>query len=353
MALYWDGKMKILVLSDLHSDFSDFTMKSGKADVVVFAGDIGNPFVSMEKMKASLGDVPAIYVPGNHEFYRRDISSTLSEMKKLSKTLKTVHVLNDESVVVSGVRFLGSILWTDYDLFGRKERTRCMSACDRYLNDHRMVTVEGKRFSPEMALDMHVKSRAWLEKELDSEFDGRTVVVTHHAPHVNSLAPRFATEIASGGFVSNLPEELIGKADAWVHGHTHSSFSYVVGKCRVVCNPRGYARGTDEHTENSAFDRRLMLNLTKSGVRLVKRGKTEAEKEVDRIIAKLTKIKPAPCGFIDVDDVDSIHFCSLMKFFAHKTRPLVDGRTDFVYEWDFKDWIAYRAREMKRALEND
>jgi hypothetical protein len=24
------------------------------------------------------------------------------------------------------------------------------------------------------------------------------------------------------------------------HGHTHSSFRYKIGECRVVCNPRGY-----------------------------------------------------------------------------------------------------------------
>jgi hypothetical protein len=27
----------------------------------------------------------------------------------------------------------------------------------------------------------------------------------------------------------------------WTHGHTHDPFDYMVGKTRVVCNPRGYA----------------------------------------------------------------------------------------------------------------
>jgi len=26
----------------------------------------------------------------------------------------------------------------------------------------------------------------------------------------------------------------------WIHGHTHESFDYRIGKARVVCNPRGY-----------------------------------------------------------------------------------------------------------------
>ena len=27
----------------------------------------------------------------------------------------------------------------------------------------------------------------------------------------------------------------------WIHGHTHESFDYHIGKTRIVCNPRGYA----------------------------------------------------------------------------------------------------------------
>ena len=27
----------------------------------------------------------------------------------------------------------------------------------------------------------------------------------------------------------------------WIHGHTHESFDYRIGKTRIVCNPRGYA----------------------------------------------------------------------------------------------------------------
>ena len=27
----------------------------------------------------------------------------------------------------------------------------------------------------------------------------------------------------------------------WTHGHTHEDFDYMIGGCRVVCNPRGYS----------------------------------------------------------------------------------------------------------------
>ena len=67
------------------------------------------------------------------------------------------------------------------------------------------------------------------------------VVVTHHAPSRASVAPRFAGQRLNPAFVSGL-ESLIeaGRPSLWVHGHTHTSFDYRLGKTRVICNPRGY-----------------------------------------------------------------------------------------------------------------
>ena len=32
----------------------------------------------------------------------------------------------------------------------------------------------------------------------------------------------------------------------WIHGHTHQGSDYLLGKTRVVCNPRGYP-GQNDH----------------------------------------------------------------------------------------------------------
>jgi calcineurin-like phosphoesterase family protein len=66
------------------------------------------------------------------------------------------------------------------------------------------------------------------------------VVITHHAPHPGSIAPKFATHPLNPAFVSNL-EHLMGRAQLWIHGHTHRAFDYTVRGTRVVCNPRGNA----------------------------------------------------------------------------------------------------------------
>jgi hypothetical protein len=52
------------------------------------------------------------------------------------------------------------------------------------------------------------------------------------------------------------------------NGHVHDSFDYVVGKCRVVANPRGYARNrlyaespSQLEWENPAFDPQLVVEV--------------------------------------------------------------------------------------------
>jgi len=32
----------------------------------------------------------------------------------------------------------------------------------------------------------------------------------------------------------------------WVHGHVHNAFDYTVNQTRVVCNPLGYSRETNQ-----------------------------------------------------------------------------------------------------------
>lgn len=101
--------------------------------------------------------------------------------------------------------------------------------------------------------ELFERHRRWLEGRLAEPFDGETVVVTHFAPSVRSVAPRFAGSPLNACFVSDL-ERLVAASGAalWVHGHTHDSFDYRIGDTRVLANPRGYVRGGV--SENLAFD---------------------------------------------------------------------------------------------------
>jgi Icc-related predicted phosphoesterase len=180
-----------------------------------------------------------IYVPGNHEFYYHDIAM-IDEMKAQSP--KHIHVLNDDQVVIEGVRFLGSILWTDFALFGEADKFSAMQQARQQMTDFSIIRNNGQRFTPEDAIRLHTASQAWLAATLEEPFDGKTVVVTHHAPSSQSVHPRYAGDLLTPAFASNLENLMDGdRAVLWVHGHMHESFDYDSYGARVVCNPRGYA----------------------------------------------------------------------------------------------------------------
>jgi hypothetical protein len=98
---------------------------------------------------------------------------------------------------------------------------------------------------PAFALDRYWNIVLWnrpLAAMLAEPFDGKTVVVTHHAPSSQSVHPRYARDLLTPAFASNLENLMDGdRAALWIHGHMHESFDYEVYGTRVICNPRGYA----------------------------------------------------------------------------------------------------------------
>ncbi len=231
--------MKLHILNDLHIEFADFEPPAVHADVIVLAGDIGVGVDGLRWAESQFPEKPVIYVPGNHEFYHHDI--TLIDELKASAS-DNVHVLNDDAVDVDGVRFLGSVLWTDFALFGEVDRYFSVQRARQGMNDFSIIENNGQRFTPDDSIKLHKASRSWLAQMLAEPFAGKTVVVTHHAPSSRSVAQRFAQDLLTPAFASNL-EELMGsdRVALWIHGHMHDPLDYEIFGTRVVCNPRGYA----------------------------------------------------------------------------------------------------------------
>ena len=107
---------------------------------------------------------------------------------------------------------------------------------------------------------MHWVDRDWLRRQVAEPFDGPTVVVTHHAPSLGSVATPYAADWLTPAFVSELPSEFFEGSTLWAHGHTHSPFDYQRGRCRVVSNPRGY-RMPDGSYENHMFNPRCVVEV--------------------------------------------------------------------------------------------
>jgi predicted phosphodiesterase len=231
--------MKIHILSDLHCEFEPFHPPATDADVVVLAGDTCTGTSGLEMAREWFPDRPVVYVAGNHEYYRE---STPRLQRKLAHAAhgSGVCYLENGSVVVDGVRFLACTLWTDFELFG--ERQNSMEAAQAIMNDFRLIRVDPaySRFKPADARASHLSSLNWLVEQLDAPFDGPTVVVTHHAPSIRSVNPRYHDHPATPAYASDLEWLLDGRAAAWIHGHTHVCLDYEVGGTRVLSNQRGY-----------------------------------------------------------------------------------------------------------------
>lgn len=262
--------MKIFTASDLHGEMGPhgYDIPQGlDFDVAVFAGDIARGPKAVEWLlgQQALRDRPILFVAGNHEYYRGILEDVASEIRNAARGTN-IHVLDAVEVpVIEGVRFVGCTLWTDY-LFMARDQADGLRAGGR-INDHRFIrTATGgefpKPFTPREAFERHWRERRWLTDRLAEDHDGPTVVVTHHAPHPGSLHPKYIpTGALNASFVSDLTAMIEDyQPSLWLHGHVHDNHDYDVGETRIVCNPRGYARGPGL-SENAGFIEDLVVEI--------------------------------------------------------------------------------------------
>lgn len=249
--------MKLHILSDLHLEFATFEPPATDADVIVLAGDIGKKANGIIWAREAFPSKEIVYVPGNHEFYGTQRLETLELMRIAAHECK-VHLLDNAGVVIDGVRFLGSTLWTDFKLFGEDSKSAAMYEAQASLSDFSLIYDGRFGFSPARSVELHYKSLDWLSAKLDEPFAGKTVIVSHHLPSAQSVVERFKDELIAACFASEL-DYLFGKMDLWIHGHTHDNLDYEANGTRVLCNPRGYV--TRRGKENFDFNPKLVIEI--------------------------------------------------------------------------------------------
>jgi predicted phosphodiesterase len=244
-------------MSDLHLEFGSFMPAATDADLVILAGDIHVKQHGITWAREHF-KCPVALVAGNHEHYGNSLGRTPRKLKEAAAG-SNVHVLHNEALVLDRVRILGATLWTDYRQTGNQPLAQWDAS--RVMNDFKKIRTETfSRLKPHHLLAEHAAARMFLEQALDTPFDGKTIVVTHHAPSGQSIHPRFRDRVShlDASYASNL-EHMAGgdRVAVWVHGHTHDSFDYDLAGMRVICNPRGYAPG---HL-NEEFNPGLIVEL--------------------------------------------------------------------------------------------
>lgn len=259
--------MRIRIHSDLHEEFRErfppFDLPHLPVDVTVLAGDIANgtDVLDVARRDCFAGSIKLI-VPGNHEFYGNCVPRLRAALQDATRGSPDLIMLDEASIVIGGVRFIGATLWTDFQLYGPLGEATARRIATATMPDYRLIEIEpGRRMSVDDAQAMHASGRAFIERTLAEPFAGPTVCITHHAPHPNSIAARFADDPVNPAFISDL--SALMRCDLWIHGHTHNSFDYRIGRTRVLANPAGYrkliksndvAEAPQVIYENSDFD---------------------------------------------------------------------------------------------------
>jgi hypothetical protein len=258
--------VKLQLLSDLHLETETFDpMPAPGAELLVLAGDIDSTWAGYERFAG--WPVPVLVVAGNHEFDGRDFDAALGGLREMCSRLGFT-MLERESLLLTDsagqrVRVLGSTRWSDFDLFGAKQRARAERAAEYFLR-LMATTRHGRPFDAAAVRAEALACRAWLESELAKPPQGRwdkTLVVTHFAPSIRSADPRYGHQPGTASFCND-DDALISRADLWLHGHLHCRHDYHVARAghlptRVVCQ----ARGLEKKGEHVGLDPLRLLHV--------------------------------------------------------------------------------------------
>ncbi|MGQ0729902.1 metallophosphoesterase [Acidovorax sp.] len=281
--------MNIQLLSDLHLEAHPHFVPEPApgADVLVLAGDVGSYQQGSQLDDDDFGlarfsplsqyagwPTPVLFVPGNHEYDAQDFDAAHLRLRRTCERLG-IAWLERETLVLQGVRFVGTTLWSDFDALadheGTTDLTRRLQLRDKAFRAANFYlrktggTRHAELFLAEPMRDQALVCQQWLRDVLQQPFDGATVVVTHFAPSLRSADPRYGLVPGTAGFCNAL-DDLLMYTPMWLHGHLHAPSDYTAQgthsdgsawQCRVVANPLGYAR----KGEQIAFQPRCMVTV--------------------------------------------------------------------------------------------
>jgi hypothetical protein len=240
-------KLRVQIMSDLHIGYPGthgFPPLAPGADLVMIGGDICEGLrLAVRLMRDAYPATEIVAVAGNHEFYRTEHSEELDAARKCARELG-VHLPENQSINVGRLRVIGATLWSDYSLFGESLRQPAMRVASETMRDHRRIKWERdpwKRFRPQEARMLHLRSRAYIEAELAKRHDRPTLVLTHHAAVVEALGPQLRGGMIAAAYASDLGSTIDRyQPEYWISGHTHFPMDHRRRRTRLISNPCGY-----------------------------------------------------------------------------------------------------------------
>lgn len=223
-------------------------------DVLVLAGDITcwkkgswkDPFFDF--VADNFDQV--IYVPGNHEFYGYHQDVSICEVPYVEAIRSNVRLVINSSIRIENVQFHCTPLWSyipsDKEMY-----------IDMKINDFRAIQYQDYNMTVYDYVNLHQRSKDWLEKSLHFFPAKKHVVITHHVPTYKCNPSKYIDSDINCAFVTEMYDFIHAcKADYWVYGHHHDNKKMVeINGTKLVTNQLGYIEmGATGYRNNATFE---------------------------------------------------------------------------------------------------
>lgn len=232
-------------------------------DVYILAGDVceeKNSRSWITNLCKVNPNTQFIEVAGNHLYYRGNIEKCHNRRLELQESLPNYYFLENDSVIINGIKFIGACLWTDMN----KRDEIVIHNAWKCMNDYRKITYTSNyaRFSPYRSIVLHENSKEYIFKTLEASKEP-CIVVTHHQPFITEIQ-----DDLSYAYMSDMEKEFNMCANLpimWFSAHTHKSHDivkeYKHGNVRFISNQRAYPSEYDEeqNINKSCFDKDFVV----------------------------------------------------------------------------------------------
>jgi Icc-related predicted phosphoesterase len=234
--------VKVQYCSDLHLEFEQNSKYMTNnplnvcGDILILAGDIvplHDEFLSHSFFNFISRRYKQIFwVPGNHEFYYKDISEYGKSFH--IRLLGNISIVNNMDLHYEGIRFIFSTLWSRISRENEK-------IIEQSIADFECITSNNKRFKSSDFNKLHDDCIGFVNRSVNGNKD-KTVIVTHHMPSILCNSPVHNTSPLNEAFCVDLTGCIEAcKANFWIYGHSHfNQKPLFIGNTIMLTNQLGY-----------------------------------------------------------------------------------------------------------------
>lgn len=243
--------MKIQYCSDLHLEFAlnnQYILENPmpvSGDILILAGDIVP--LHEEFLKNDFFDIISplykmiFWVPGNHEFYHKDMMELPAAM--YLKVRENIYIVNNINLVYNKVHFIFSVLWS-------KISPQNARIVEQNVSDFDCILINDKKLRASDYNTLHTESLNFIKNCVYHHPGLPKIVVTHHLPSVECNLSINNNSVINEAFCVDLTD-FIKECDVnfWLYGHSHfNQKPLYIRNTLLLTNQLGYVHLNEQES---------------------------------------------------------------------------------------------------------